>query len=90
MGESTACKNMCEMRANDYQVHRICKLIDGNSSYGNLQLVNVSLMSKRTEEPSFALLAFSQQSAKFFWIEYNINKLNTEQHLLANLHDELF
>jgi len=78
------------MTAGDYQVDWICKLTDGNSSPGNLQLVNVSQMSKRTEEPSFAPPTFFQRSAKFFWIKYNINKLNTEQHLLANLHGKLF
>jgi len=74
MGESTACKSMCEMRASDYQVCWIWKLIEWNSSHGNLQLVNVSQMSKRTKELSFALLTFSRRSAKFLIIEYNVKK----------------
>jgi hypothetical protein len=65
---NTTDKSMCEMKASDHETLWTCICKAGKPNHGNLPLVNISLRSRKREEPFSALQTFPQQSAKFLSI----------------------
>lgn len=67
------------MKASDHETPWTCICKAGKPIHGNLPLVNISLRSRKREEPFSALLTFPQQSANFLSKDNLITTTNWQQ-----------